>query len=113
MVWEPLEYNTKPMERYIREALNIKKALDTEGVILMNANTEFTKCVLPGITPAPTEQEKQEDEDIRNLIRNLKRNREKMKKSRTHTTATAETVAAPPASEGGSLVLAQWSACCF
>ena len=71
MVWYPEEFHVKPMDRVITEALNIKNALAQKDLILMNAKTEFSRCVLPGITPTPTEQEQEFDEKIRRDIKRL------------------------------------------
>ena len=72
MVCHPEEFHIRPMDRIIAETLKIKNALADKEVILMNAKTEFSRCVLPGITPTPTEQEKEFDKKIRKDIRRLK-----------------------------------------
>ena len=72
IIWYPEEFHIKPMDRLIAEALNIKNALDTKDHVLMNVKTEYKKCVLPRITPSPTEEEKEDDELIRRNIGRIK-----------------------------------------
>ena len=50
------------------------------ATILMNAKTEYSRCVLPGISPAPTNEEKKEDDRIKELIRVLKLRKEAAEK---------------------------------
>ena len=52
-IWAPTKFHTKALERQVSEALYIKTAMDTPGTILMNTKTEFSRCVLPGISQAP------------------------------------------------------------
>ena len=76
-VWYPVKYHRKAIDRLVSEAINIKNAMDTEGLVLMNAKTEYTRCVLPGITPQATEQEKKEDNKVRADIMVLRELRDK------------------------------------
>ena len=91
MVWCPTEYNIKPMDRMIAKALNIKNALGVKDLLLLNAKTEFTKCVLPGITPSPTEEEKQMGEEVRRKIRTLKMSRKQQQRKKRKTSDHPET----------------------
>ena len=72
MVFCSTESQVKPVDRLISEALNIKNALETKEMVLMSAKTKFSRCVLPDITPNPTEQEKEHDEQMRKDIKKLK-----------------------------------------
>ena len=51
ITWEQVVFHIKPMERVIDEAIKIKMVLEDKDICLMNAKTDYTKHVLPGITP--------------------------------------------------------------
>ena len=39
-IWCPNGFHTKALDRLVQEAINIKEALDTKGLVLLNAKTE-------------------------------------------------------------------------
>ena len=74
-IWEPLRYFQKPMDRQIAEALGIKEAYGDDKKLVLNAKTEYSRCVLPGITPVVTEEEKEQEEAVKKRIGVLRRMR--------------------------------------
>ena len=71
-IWYPTRFHTKAIDRQVGEAIQIKKAIDTPGVKVMNAKTEYSRCVLPGITPVTSEEDIKEDDRVNNLIFQLR-----------------------------------------
>ena len=61
-VWEPISYFQKPMDRQVAEAIAIKEAYGDSSRLVLNAKTEYSRCVLPGVTSQPTEEEKEQEE---------------------------------------------------
>ena len=57
------------------EALAIKEAYGNSSILVMNAKTGYSRCVLPGITVPASEVEKQEDERVKSLILELRKRR--------------------------------------
>ena len=89
-IWYPTKFHARALDRQISEALEIKQAMDTPGTIVMNAKTEYSRCVLPGITPSPTEEEKKEDDRIRDQIKTLKALRDRTRGGRQESEPTEE-----------------------
>ena len=75
-VWYPTKFHTKAIDRQVGEAIEIKKAMDTPGVLLMNAKTEYSRCVLPGISPVPSKEDEKEDNKVKDLIAILRKQKD-------------------------------------
>ena len=71
--WEALAFFQKPMDRQVAEALAIKEAYGDSGRVVLNAKTEYSRCVLPGITPAASEEDKEQEEAVQRLIKDIRR----------------------------------------
>ena len=78
-VWYPTKFHSKAIDRLVGEAIEIKKAWDTPGVNLMNAKTEYSRCVLPGNMPVATKEDEKEDDKVKGIILELIRAREQQK----------------------------------
>ena len=63
----------KALDRQVAEAINIKKVMEQKEVILMNAKTEYSRCILPGITPIASEEDKAQEDRVKKQIKDLKR----------------------------------------
>ena len=61
------------MDRQVAEALGIKAAYGDKERVVLNAKTEYSKCVLPGVTPVASEEDKEQDEAVQKLIKDLRR----------------------------------------
>ena len=76
-LWYPTGFYQKAMERQISEAIKIKEAVEeaeaNPNFILMNANTEYNCCVLPGITMVASKEDQKQDEDLKKVIMTRKR----------------------------------------
>ena len=70
--WEPLTYFQKPMDRQVAEALAIKEAYGNGGRRVLNAKTEYSRCVLPGVTPEASDEDKEQDAIVQRLIKDLR-----------------------------------------
>ena len=101
-LWYPTGFYQKAMERQIAEAIKIKEAVeraeDDPNFILMNGKMEYNRCVLPGITRTPTQEDKKEDERVRGIITECKRQfmrRKRQKPDAEETEALEETALDP------------------
>ena len=56
--WEPTGFHQRPMQREISKAIKIKDAYSKERplYIVMNARTEFNRCILRGVTKPATKR---------------------------------------------------------
>ena len=91
--WEPITFFQKPMDRQVSEAIEIKKAYGDGTRLVLNAKTEYSRCVLPGITPQPTEEEKEQEEAVQKRIRDLRRKKGLPDKEESHDTQEVEQLA--------------------
>ena len=53
------------MDRQVAEAIAIKEAYGDSTRLVLNAKTEYSRCVLPGISPQPTDEEKEQKKHYR------------------------------------------------
>ena len=61
------------MDRQVAEALAIKEAYGDGGRRVLNAKTEYSRCVLPGVTPEASEEDKEQDEVVHRMIKELRK----------------------------------------
>ena len=72
-LWYPTQLFARPMDRMVAEAVQIKDAMElsqqAEGRhIILNGKTEYNRCILPGITPKPSEEDKEADRKMKEKV---------------------------------------------
>ena len=60
------------MNRQVAEVLAIKETYCNPKVQVMNDETEYRRCALPGVTVQATEEDKKEDDKMKALILDMR-----------------------------------------
>ena len=77
-IWSTVKQCYKPLAQAIEEAIFIKKSFEREKSeydynIAMNAKTEYTRSILPGVTRSQTNEDSEEDQKLKDLVEDFKK----------------------------------------